>query len=115
MNKYPSITGLKLEQCCIDSINEMNELINSGKLIQIFSVVGSLGMLLASPPKDPGYSTLLNITFSDWELYAKAIKAVPNIIKQNPKTIAAKECLNRHIGRPLHKFWYSMYNSVTIN
>ncbi len=45
VNEYPSLAGLKLEQCCIELITEMNKLFNSLKLIQIFSVVNVLGML----------------------------------------------------------------------
>ncbi len=108
---YPSIEGLKLEPCCHEALEQIQDKIKLGKALQVALSGGLFVTLLAGRGRYVSEaSTVYNIATTDWDLFGKAVKAVPAIVKNRCRQICGFECLN-HSGGDLNKFWRGMERS----
>lgn len=109
MRSRPSIEGLKLGDCCLDSLKEISDKIKLGKVLAVAMSGGLLVTIFAGRGQTAQVGTLYNVSSTDWDLFGNAIKSVPTIAKNRCQQIAGFEAL-KHAGGDLNKFWRAMYD-----
>lgn len=114
MPHFQDIDNIRLASCCIASIQSINEILESTKLLGPILVVSSIGLILYGHPKDPGLGFLVNAYLSikgnDMESLAETVKGIPAFAREEICNIIAAEALMKHATGNLHKFW--MANSI---
>lgn len=110
MSGKPSIEGLELQPCCVESLKQIQEKIKLGNALAIALGGGLFATLVAGRGKTANVGTAYNVMTTDWDLFAKAVKAVPLIVKNRCQLISSLEVLN-HSGGKLSQFWREMERS----
>lgn len=101
-----SLQSLRLKPCCFDALKQIQQKQETGKVLQALLTGSPFIILLGSNPAD----ALFNISTTDWDMLAKAVRVVPGLVRSRCQDIATLEYMN-HPGGPLKDFWEGMYEA----
>ena len=105
----PEITGILLQQCCIDSLELIRVKLEAAKYLERLMIPAVFVSLLISPSKGSVLTTATSIYGTDWELLAKATVSIGPIAKGQIRDISDYERL-KHNGA-LRNFWDGIHDS----
>jgi hypothetical protein len=98
-----NFTELHFPSCCRDVLRRMHRCIEAGKALREFLAWGPfLSLLAESPPL-----VLYHLVEGDWDVFGRAMKAVPFHIRSECAEAAGLHSLE-HPGGDLHRFWSVM-------
>jgi uncharacterized protein with von Willebrand factor type A (vWA) domain len=108
-NTKRDFKNLKLPKCCqevLEDIKKRQEIGQElGKLVSVSPFISIFGG--GSVPE-----LLQSLVETDWEIYGKAVKAVPIIVRRRCADVAGLHLL-QHPGGDLNRFWTYIYESFT--
>jgi hypothetical protein len=111
MSRCEPIIGLKLDEESQDAIKRLNNKNSAGKLL---AVVLSAGVFSSIFTKSNSAQASFNILQTDWELYFKAMQAVPVItrhaIEKEVEYMIIHYQYNDSYDEKHLKFWKGIYN-----
>ncbi len=103
---------VKLEACCQRTLKRMKQRMKSGRYLtgvlggaQILTIFAGRGNLAQVP-------TAVNIANTDWDLFARAVGAVPRIARRAAAQDAGLHAFDHPTGE-LNKFWRDLYDSLS--
>lgn len=110
MNHFkPELTGIQLQQCCIDSLEFIRVKLEAANYLERCMIPAVFVSLFISPAKGSALTTATSIYGTDWELLAKATISIGSIAKSQVRDIADTERL-KHNG-VLRNFWDGVHES----
>lgn len=110
MSGKPSIEGLELQPCCVEALQQIQEKVKLGNALAVALGGGLFATLVAGRGRTANVGTAYNVATTDWDLFGKALKAVPLIVKNRCQLISGMEVLG-HSGGKLGEFWRAMESS----
>ena len=113
------IKDLKLQNCCVKTIENINDIIKSGNAISSVLVVLPVFKAFFYPP---GYSqlasltsTVVSIKIEDWVLLARDVQMVSVIVRRRAYDISFAHSLEHVLDnrRRLQLFWEGVANAFS--
>ncbi|MEQ8768501.1 MAG: hypothetical protein RL885_31640 [Planctomycetota bacterium] len=108
MPKRPAPMQMKLEKCCLETLEQIRDKHQVGKYLQGLLTSSPFLLIFASHPIDAA----LTVTTTDFDLLGRSILSVPNIVRNRCQYLCGVE-LMRHKGGDLYRFWREMYNAFS--
>jgi hypothetical protein len=113
------VQKIEWEQCCLDAIDSIKRKITAGKWLSRSLLPAKLALVFFYPPGKPAIagaaSTMVNlygvnpadINAREWEILARAIIAVPKIVRDEVFKIAEQEAIKHEFENKqvLYLFW----------
>jgi len=108
MSQRPSISGLKLQPCCVKALKEIDEKTRAAHQLRIVLGASPFAIMFGANPAD----ALFTILSTDWDGLGRATKAISPILRNRCQTIAGLHSLD-HRGGELNRFWVAMADSFS--
>ena len=111
------IKDIRLQNCCINTIETINGIIKSGNALSSFLVVLPVFRAFFYPPKYSQLasltSTVVSITTEDWVLLVRDVQMVSKIVRSRVYNISLEHSLDHVIDnkRKLQIFWEGVANA----
>ena len=99
MASKPEFHNLVLSPCCKEALQTISRIKEAGDALSKF--LGASPFVL---------TVAVNIDSNDWDVWLKAMQAVPAIVKSRCRTTAQFELI-KHPGGDLHRFWAALEES----
>lgn len=110
MGQYKEITNLKLEDCCIKTLIDIERRENIGRWLSGVMLLLVFVNLFIGPSKAE-LKTLYDIRYTDWTLLANAVSSIPGITRRAILNEIIKEQM-LHDGKLRH-FWDGTFDAFS--
>jgi hypothetical protein len=111
MTGFPTMYGIQLQPCCINTIKIIRDRIKKANALQIGAPACIFTQMFLGPPKSE-IATLYSISTTDWGLLAEMIKSIGAITNRTIAGDAALEMTNHPSGQ-LGDFWEGIYEKFS--
>lgn len=117
--KAPKPSTLKFEKCCIDSMKQIELIIDNTKLLGPVLCIAQAYEIIASHARTPALISALsasyNTTQTNWKLLAEAMLSLSEIQRKSIFKIAQNEYFKHNekkMNRELGKYWKGIMNAA---
>ncbi len=104
---YLPIRNWRPPDCCRRALGEIRRILESGRalhrILVVSPFVGLLGMAQGPSPVE-----LYSLATTDWELWAQAVRSVPELIRSRVLTVIELHLLEHRDGTMEGQFWKNM-------
>lgn len=113
MAKGPKLIKVKLKPCCRQALKRIKEKIEAGAQLKRM-LIGAPWFLLVFGSMESTAGSMAGeatVGVDSWDIWGRAIKGVPAIVRSRCKHIAGMEYLKHQKGdAQLRLFWKAMYD-----
>lgn len=111
MALQPNLYDVHLESCCVRSLEKINDILSSNKILQNLMIPAVFASCFVGPNVGSSVTTFYSIGSTDWALLAEASIRIGDFARHEITNICADEYVLIHSTGKLHKFWKAMYDS----
>ena len=114
---FNPIKDLRIQNCCIKTIEKINGIIKSGNALSTLLVALPVFKAFFYPPKYSQLasltSTVVSITTEDWVLLTRDVQMVSKIVRRRVYDISGEHSLDHVLDnkRKLQLFWEGVANA----
>ena len=107
-----SISGLRLDQASKEGLQRIHRIHNLSNVLATTMAAGTLTNIFAG---NGAGESIYNISTNDWQTFAKAVRAIPDIAQNRIRQEASLQVLEHGNDIKQERFWKAIYDGCTLH
>ena len=107
VSNFKTLHGVRLQPCCIATIDKINQRIKKGNALQIVAPACIFAQMFLGPPKSE-IATVYSVSTADWGMLAEMVKGIATATNRSIAGDAALE-MDNHPSGQLGDFWTGIF------
>jgi len=106
------MSDVNLQPCCKKTISSMKRRLQAAKYLHGALATAQVLQIFSGRGRTANAPAALNISMSDWQLFSRAMQAVPAMGRKAAAKDAGLHMLSHHGDGELYRFWSKLYKTL---